>query len=101
MTPDGAAPPANDGTKRLARHVAIPAIMPALFFSVAFSPVAVLGCRTRGLMALAVASASGVWALSAAFAGAKARSRGDADASWWVIRSLVLTVPVVATLLMA
>ena len=85
---------------RLTRHVVIPAIMPAVFFSVAFTPVAVLGCRNRGLMALLVALASGLWALGAAVVAARGRARGDANSFWWVISSIVLTIPVVAMIMM-
>jgi hypothetical protein len=75
--------------------------MPAVFFCVAFTPVAFLGCRNRGLLALLVALGSGCWALSAAVAAVKRTARGDADAFWWVMSSLVLTIPVVAMLVMA
>jgi len=91
----------KEGMGHLTRHVVLPAIMPAAFFSVAFTPVAVLGCRNRGLLALLIALASGLWALDAAVAGAKKSARGDADAFWWVIGSMVLTIPVAAMLLMA
>lgn len=101
MTPDGVEPPVAERLKRLARHVAFPALLPAVFFAVAFSPVAVLGCRDRGLLALLIALASGCWAMRAAFAAAKERARGDSDAFWWVISSIVLTVPVVAMIVMA
>lgn len=101
MTAEGAVKPGKEGTGRLTRHVVIPAIMPVVFFSVAFTPVAVLGCRNRGLLALLIALASGFWALGAAVAGVKGRARGDANSFWWVISSMVLTVPVVAMLVMA
>lgn len=101
MTPEAAAKPNREGVARLTRHVVIPAIMPVIFFSVAFTPVAVLGCRNRGLLALLVALGSGFWAVGAAVAGAKASARGDAGAFWWIINSLVLTIPVVAMLVMA
>lgn len=65
MTAEGAAKPDKKGMGRLTRHVVIPAIMPVIFFSVAFTPVAVLGCRNRGLLAALVALASGFWALGA------------------------------------
>ena len=39
--------------------------------------------------------------IPAAIAGAKGRARGDADALWWVIDSMVLTIPVVAMIVMA
>ncbi len=75
--------------------------MPALFFLVAWTPVAALGCRNRGLLALLIAVTSGLWALAAAIAGARGRLRGDPDASRWAISALVLAVPVVAMLVLA
>lgn len=91
----------RNGMTRWTRHIVIPAMMPVVFFSVALSPVTMLGCRNRGLVALLVALASGVSAVAAAVAGARGRMRGDAEAFWWVVSSLVLTVPVVAMLAMA
>jgi len=85
---------------RLTRHVAIPATTPAVFFLVASTPVSVLGCRNRGLFALLVALASGLWAAVAAAIAARRRARGDADAFWWVISSMVLTIPVVAMIVL-
>lgn len=101
MTAEGIAGRQAEGMGPLTRHVVLPALMPAVFFSVAFAPIAVLGCRNRGLLALLIALASGIWALGAAVAGAKKAARGDADAFWCVIGSMVLTIPVVAMLLMA
>jgi len=54
-----------------------------------------------GLAALAIALVSGLAALGAAVVGLKHRTRGDAQAIWWVASSLVLAVPVVALLIMA
>jgi hypothetical protein len=41
--------------KRIVYHIMIPAITPAAFFVIASMPVEVLGCRTRGLIALLIA----------------------------------------------
>ncbi len=87
--------------KRIVYHVMIPAIMPVIFFIVATTPVEVLGCLTRGLIALLIALVSGLAAIGAAIMGIKRRLRGDASAEWWVLSSLVLAVPVVALLIMA
>ena len=75
--------------------------MPAVFFAVALSPVSVLGCRTRGLLALALALGSGVAAVVAAIRSAKGRLSGEPLWSWWVVSSVVLAVPVVAMIVMA
>lgn len=98
---EGAVKRDNEAVGRLTRHVVIPATMPAVFFLVAFTPVSVLGCRNRGLLALLVALASGLWAVNAAAVAARGRARGDADSFWWVISSMVLAIPVVAMIVMA
>jgi hypothetical protein len=41
--------------KRVIYHVILPAIMPVLFFVIALTPVEVLGCLVRGLIALLIA----------------------------------------------
>jgi len=75
--------------------------MPAIFFRVAFSSVEVLGCRIRGLLALMIALLSGLAALSAAGIGMKGRLRNDRNALWWLLSSLVLTIPVIAMIILA
>ena len=83
------------------RHVIYPALMLLLFFAVALSPVNLLGCRTRGLLALVIALACGIAALFAAIKALKGRLKGDADSQWWMITTLILTIPVVAMIIMA
>ena len=87
--------------KRIIYHILLPAFMPAIFFRVAFTPVDVLGCRTRGLLALMIALLSGLAALSAAVIGMKGKMRGDRDALWWMLSVLVLTIPVIAMIILA
>jgi hypothetical protein len=87
--------------KRIGYHIIIPAIMPAVFFVIASTPVEVLGCRTRGLIALLIALFSGLAALGAAIVGAKGRIQGDVHAIWWVASSLILTLPVIALIILA
>ena len=85
----------------LYRHIIYPALMLLLFFAVALSPVGLLGCRTRGLLALAIALACGISAVFAAIKALKSRLRGDADSQWWMITTIILTIPVVAMIIMA
>ncbi len=75
--------------------------MPVLFFLIALSPVEVLGCRTRGLLALLVAFASGIAALVIAIKGTRERVKGDPNARLWMISTLVLVIPVIAMIIMA
>jgi hypothetical protein len=87
--------------ERKACHVIFPAIMPALFFLIAATPVETLGCFTRGLLALLVALVSGFAGLGTAIMGATGRIRGDVYAPWWVISTAIFVIPVVALLIMA
>jgi hypothetical protein len=82
-------------------HIFAPAIMPALFFRIATIPVEVLGCRTRGLIAVLIVFSSGLAALGTAFVGGRGRKRGDPSAFWWMISSTILAIPVVALLILA
>lgn len=87
---------------RVACHVLVPLTASALFFVVAATPVEVLGCRTRGLLALAVAGSSLLASLGSAVLALVVRIRGPHAAGiWWIVSSIVLAVPAVALLILA
>lgn len=83
------------------RHFLVPAIMPVLFFSVALSPVDLLGCRTRGLIAFSLALVSGLAAIGTAVMALKGRVKGEAGSETWILTTLILTIPVVGMLVLA
>lgn len=87
--------------KRVLYHMMAPALMPAIFFAVAFTPVQVFGCRARGLMALLIAFASGLAALTTTVIARKRCRLGDKTGIWWMIAALILMIPVVAMIIMA
>ncbi len=87
--------------KRAAYHVMFPLIMPILFFATASTPVEVLGCRTRGLIAVAIALVSGLAALGTAMMGARGRMKGTEGSIWWLGSTLILAIPAVALLILA
>ncbi len=87
--------------KRIVCHIFMPALLPALFFLIASTPVEVLGCRRRGLIALLIAFISGLGALGTAMRGTKERARGHGDAAWWVTSTLILVIPVIALIFLA
>jgi len=86
---------------RIFRHILLPAFAPILFLVVATTPVDVLGCRNRGLLAIAVALLSVIAGLGSAAAGVKGRMRGDPAANWWATSALILAVPAVLLILFA
>jgi hypothetical protein len=87
--------------KRIVYHVIVPTFMPVLFFAVASTPVEVLGCAVRGLIALLIAFISGLAALGAAIIGLKGRVRHDRNTVWWVMSTLILVIPVIAMIILA
>ena len=87
--------------KRIVNHIIIPAMMAALFLIVASTPVEVLGCFVRGLIALLIALISGLAALVTVIIGLKGRLRHDKNSVWWVLSTLILMVPVVAMIILA
>jgi ABC-type transporter Mla maintaining outer membrane lipid asymmetry permease subunit MlaE len=87
--------------KRSVRIFLFPSIMTVLFFATALSPIQMLGCRTRGLLALVIALASGVAAVCTAALGLRGRIRGDSDAIKWVIITPIQTLPVIGMLILA
>ncbi len=83
----------------LLRHILLPAIAPLLFFVVAATPVEVLGCRTRGLLAFAIALASVLAGLGAAIMAVRGRLRSEPNTGWWIASALVLAIPAVVLLI--
>ena len=87
--------------KRIANHIIIPAMMAVLFLIVASTPVEVLGCFVRGLIALLIALISGLAALVTVIIGLKGKLRHDKNSVWWVLSTLILVVPVIAMIILA
>lgn len=81
--------------------LALPGILCLAFFVIAATPVEALGCLNRGIAALAVALISGVASVAAAFRGLRGRVRGETGSGWWMVRSLLLAIPVAALIVLA
>jgi uncharacterized membrane protein YjfL (UPF0719 family) len=86
---------------RIYRHILLPAFAPVLFLVVATTPVDVLGCVNRGLLAVAIAFLSVLAGLASAFIGARGKRRGNPDANWWATSALILAMPAVLLTLFA
>ena len=86
---------------RIARFLALHSLVPIFFFAVAATPVELLSCRNRGLLAVSIALAGALGSLGAAIMGLRGRIRRDPNSHWWVASALLLAVPAVAVLFMA
>jgi len=86
---------------KVTKHVAIPAIVPAIFFVVASLPIELLGCRNRGLIAAIIAITAGILGIVAAVKALMGRVRGDANSSLWMASALILAIPAIFIVLNA
>lgn len=87
--------------KRIIYHAILPAILPLLFFTVASTSVQVFGCRGRGLIALAITLISGIGAVVTIVLSIKAQKENPEKAKWWIVSTIMLTLPVVGMLILA
>ena len=82
-------------------HIAIPLFISILFFAVGLSPIDLLGCVYRGLIALVLAFISALLGIISAIIGLKGRMRGDAKSIWWILSALIFTIPVIGLIVLA
>ena len=75
------------------KHIGLPAIVPASVIGLYFTPVVLFGCVNRGLLALAVVLLSTVAAVVTAGLSLRARAQNPLVASWWLISTLILVLP--------
>jgi len=83
------------------RYILFPAILPVLFFVVAAMPVEFVGCRLRGLAAALIALTSGFIGIGTGIKALVGKTRGRADAAWWIASTLILAIPLVAVVVLA
>jgi hypothetical protein len=75
------------------RHLALPALAPLALVALYLTPLTVIGCRERGLLALTVTGASAVAAFACIGFAFRSGARGRAAGSWWAVSAAVLTLP--------
>lgn len=79
----------------LAKHVLLPGLAPASIVGLSFTPVSLVGCMNRGLLAVAVVLVSTVAACATAAIGTRRGSQARRGTSWWFISTLILVLPAV------
>ena len=85
----------------LQRHILLPALLPAMFLAVAATPVELLGCRNRGLLALGIALASVIAGVYAAVRAGKLRGSSHPEGQWWLATAIILAIAPIALLILA
>ncbi len=82
----------------VSRHIVLPATATVAVVALYFTPVALLGCVTRGLIALAVVGVSLLVALVSAGVGLKKRIKGEKGSEWWIVTTVILMLPALLVL---
>ena len=80
--------------KELITNVLFPLVVPFAFFLVAATPVELLGCRTRGLLAVSIALAGGLSGLGCAIKGLVSKIKDLPGSGRWMISTVILALPV-------
>jgi hypothetical protein len=75
------------------KHVALPALAPALIVGLYFTPLTVVGCLTRGLVAVTIALTSAVLAFVSVGFAFSAQRRRDPIGRWWILTACILALP--------
>ncbi len=80
------------------KHVLVPAIAPISIVALDFTPVSLVDCVNRGLMALAVVFISLAAGIVTGVLGFKTRGRGTPASGWWIASTCVLVTPALLVL---
>lgn len=80
------------------KHIPIPVIAPIAIVVLYLTPVSLVGCVNRGLMALAVVFISLIAGIVTGVLGVRARVKGNSDSGWWIASTCVLATPAILVL---
>lgn len=78
---------------RFLLHIALPGISTVAVVGLYFTPVDVFGCVGRGLIAFAIVLLSLLAAFGTVAVALKKRMKGEPGSGWWILSTLMLTVP--------
>ena len=81
--------------RKSCRYVLIPTLLPVIFIIVAATPVAVLGCQLRGLLAAGIALTGGLLGLATVIRGLIDKIRNRPGSDWWLLSTMILARPAV------
>ena len=87
--------------RRILHHLIIPVVLVILFLLIVSTPVEVIGCRNRGLIAATIALVGALSSLGAVIKGLMGRIRGDPTSTWWITSALILMVPALIVVIIA
>lgn len=75
------------------RHVVVPAVAPAAIVGLYFTPVSLIGCVNRGLIALTVVFLALIAGIVAGVIAIRLRPHDRHGSAWWALSAAILAVP--------
>jgi len=75
------------------KHILVPAIAPIAIVALYLTPVSLVGCVNRGLMALVVVFISLTAGIVTGALGVRARVKSAPASGWWIASTCVLATP--------
>lgn len=88
----------STGMSSVVGYVLLPSLAPLAIVGLYYTPVSVIGCANRGLLALAVVLISLIAGITIGLFGIRAKRRGQAGTHWRLVAMLILTVPALLVL---
>lgn len=80
------------------QHILLPVLAPLGVVALSFTPVSVIGCRTRGWLALAIVLVALIVGIGMGIRGLYARRRGRPISGWWIAAMCILVLPALLVL---
>jgi hypothetical protein len=80
------------------RHIVIPSIAPLAVVGLYFTPVSLIGCAPRGILALAIVFISLVAGIVIGMRGLRGRMKGEPRSGWPIASICLLALPALLVL---
>ncbi|MBK1723618.1 hypothetical protein [Thiocystis violacea] len=82
----------------LTQHILLPLLAPLAVVALSVTPLSVIDCRTRGLLALAIVLVALIVGIGLGIRGLSARRRGMPVSGWWIAAMCILVLPALRVL---
>ena len=77
---------------KITKHILIPAVAPIIVFLLYLTPVSVVGCFNRGLMAISVVLISLIAGIVTAIRAIRCKKYDATTSNWWFATSCILAL---------
>lgn len=83
---------------KLAKHVLLPSVAPLAIVALYLTPLTLIDCVTRGILAVAIVLISLGVGIGLGILGLRARMAGTPGSGWWMVSLCILALPALLVL---